>query len=181
LNVYFTAEDVRQYAYCKRIPYFRYVLRARVKPSVKMKRGKEEHSKIGKRKREGNAYFNVYLASVWLGLAGFVDYFVYNGEIIPVEVKFGRGGRVYMGHYLQLVAQALLLESCFGVEVKRGVIEYVDEGVRREVTITDRSKRRVLEILSNIRKIVEKEEIPSATPNVAKCLDCEFYKVCKRC
>lgn len=183
MNVYFTAEDVRQYAYCKRKIYFRYVLRARVKPTVKMERGREEHEKLEWRRKKrggGGKYFSVYLSSERLGLAGVVDYFDYGGgEVVPVEVKFGRCGRVYAGHYLQLVAEALLLEDCLGVKVDRGVIEYPDDGVRREVKITNGARLKVLKILGEIRKIVEKEVLPPPAWSTSRCEACEVYRVCK--
>ncbi|MEM1659441.1 MAG: CRISPR-associated protein Cas4 [Candidatus Jordarchaeales archaeon] len=181
--MFFTAEDVRQYAYCRRKIYFRYVLRVRVKPTVKMERGREEHLKLeSKRKRSGGAYFSMYLFSERLGLAGVVDYLKYEGgEIVPVEVKFGRWERLFSGHYLQLVAHALLLEDYFGVDVVRGVIEYPDGGIIREVRITGKAKLKVMEILSRIRRIVFEEEVPPPLLNVSKCKGCEAYRVCRRC
>ncbi len=184
MNVYFTAEDVRQYAYCKRKIYFRYVLRARFLPTVKMERGEEEHIKFEKkwRKRKENNYFSLHLFSEKLGLIGVVDYFSYeNGEIIPIEVKFGGCKRLYSGHYLQLVAHALLLEDIFGVEVKKGIIEYPDEKISRVVKITNGAKLKVMDILSKIKRIVLEEEIPPPPPDIAKCYSCEAYRICRRC
>ncbi|MBS7248621.1 MAG: CRISPR-associated protein Cas4 [Candidatus Freyarchaeota archaeon] len=183
MSVFFTAEDVRQYAYCKRKVYFRYVLRARVKPTVKMERGREEHLKLeSRRKRSGGAYFSMYLFSERLGLAGVVDYLKYEGgEVIPVEVKFGRWERVYSGHYLQLAAHALLLEEHFGLDVVRGVIEYPDGEVVREVKITEKVKLKVIEVLSRIRRIVLEEEVPPPSLNASKCEGCEAYRVCRGC
>jgi len=182
LSVFFTAGDVRQYAYCKRIIYFRYVLRARVKPTVKMERGREEHLKLELRRSGGGRYFSLYLLSERLGLAGVVDYLSYeDGEVVPFEVKFGRWERTYSGHYLQLVAHALLLEDHFGVEVKRGVVEYPDGGVSRMMKITEKAKLRVMEILSRIRKMVSEEEVPPPTRNAAKCEGCEMRLICRRC
>ncbi|MHA1606995.1 MAG: CRISPR-associated protein Cas4 [Candidatus Freyarchaeota archaeon] len=184
MNVYFTAEDVRQYAYCKRKIYFRYVLRARVKPTVKMERGREEHEKLEWRRKKrggGGKYFSVYLSSERLGLAGVVDYFDYGGgEVVPVEVKFGGGERIYADHYLQLVAEALLLEDCFGVRVEKGIIEYPDKGIRREVKITDGARLKVLKILDDIRRIVRDEVPPSSGWSQAKCEACEVYRVCRQ-
>ncbi len=39
-------EDIRQYLYCKRKLYFRYVLRAPMTPTYKMEFGKEKHEHI---------------------------------------------------------------------------------------------------------------------------------------
>ncbi|MEM3665426.1 MAG: CRISPR-associated protein Cas4, partial [Candidatus Jordarchaeales archaeon] len=159
----------------------RYVLRARVKPTVKMERGREEHLKLeSRRKRSGGAYFSMYLFSERLGIAGVVDYFDYGGGVIvPVEVKFGGRGRIYAGHYLQLVAEALLLEDCFGVNIERGIIEYPDEGLRRDVKITIRAKVKVLRILDDIREILEDEKLPPPSWSRAKCEACEVYVVCR--
>ncbi|MEM4447719.1 MAG: CRISPR-associated protein Cas4 [Candidatus Jordarchaeales archaeon] len=176
MKALFTVDDVRQYAYCRRKIYFRYVLRVRVKPTVKMERGREEHSKW---KPRGEGYFSVYLSSEGLGLAGLVDYFIYGGGVVvPVEVKFGGRGRVHASHYLQLVAEALLLEECFGVRVEKGVIEYPDTGVRVEVRVTDGARLRVLRMLEEMREIVEGEVIPPPARRRARCEACEVYKVC---
>ncbi|MHA1209513.1 MAG: CRISPR-associated protein Cas4 [Candidatus Freyarchaeota archaeon] len=91
----FTAEDIRQYAYCKRKPYFRYVLRKGFKPSVKMVRGDRVHQETCRAKRVERGggtsrYYNVYLRSETLGLAAIIDYFEYDGkEITLVDVKTG--------------------------------------------------------------------------------------------
>ncbi|MEM1718707.1 MAG: CRISPR-associated protein Cas4 [Thermosphaera sp.] len=179
--MFFTAEDIRQYVYCKRVIYFRYVLRAKLQPTVKMKVGKERHEDFEKRRKGENGYFSLYLSSEKLGLTGIVDYFLFEGgEVVPVEVKFGRWKRLYSGHYLQIVAHALLLENFFGVRVKRGIIEYPDGGAKLIVKITDGAKLKVLKILTEIRKIVLEEEIPSPSPDTKKCRDCEAYKICRK-
>jgi len=117
----FTAEDIRQYAYCKRKPYFRYVLRKGFKPSVKMVRGDRVHQETCRAKRVERGggtsrYYNVYLRSETLGLAAIIDYFEYDGkEITLVDVKTGSSDKIPKGYYLQMAALALLVEVCLDV------------------------------------------------------------------
>lgn len=184
----FTAEDIRQYAYCKRIPYFRYVLKARIYPTVKMERGTQIHevecrAKRTERRENVTQYYNFYLLSESLGLSALTDYFQYDGEtIVPVDVKTGKktSKKLQLGHYLQIVAQSLLIEVCFGVTVRYAVIQYTDTDEERKVEITTQAKLTVLRILTQMRKMVEEETMPPPTPNSGKCVDCEYWRVCRR-
>ena len=185
----FTAEDIRQYAYCKRKPYFRYVLKARFTPSVKMERGEKIHEKTCKAKRvekreEGiSCYYNVYLCSESLGLVGRIDYFEYDGEKITlVDVKTGSNAskRIYGGYYLQMAAYALLVEVCLDIPIRSVVIRYEDDKKERRLEIGIKAKIAVLQILKKLREMVESEVIPPPTVNVKKCTDCEAWKLCRR-
>jgi CRISPR-associated exonuclease Cas4 len=184
----FTAEDIRQYAYCKRIPYFKYVLKARVYPTVKMNRGSQIHEVECRAKRTElkdnvTRYYNFYLQSESLGLSALMDYFKYDGEtIVPVDVKTGKRAaeKLQVGHYLQIVAQSLLVEICFGVTVTYAIIHYTDTNEERKVEITTQAKLTVFRILTQMRKMIEEETIPPPTPNSGKCVDCEYWKVCRR-
>lgn len=184
----FTAEDIRQYAYCKRIPYFKYVLKTRVYPTVKMNRGSQIHevecrAKRTEIKENVTRYYNFYLQSEFLGLSALIDYFQYDGQnIVPVDVKTGKRAseKLQLGHYLQIVAQSLLVEVCFGVTVKYAIIKYTNTNEERKVEITTQAKLTVLRILTQMRKMVEEETMPPPTSNSGKCTDCEYWKVCRR-
>lgn len=185
----FTAEDIRQYAYCKRKPYFRYVLKARFTPSVKMERGEKIHEKTCKAKRvekeEGGSshYYNMYLCSESLGLAGRIDYFEYDGEKITlVDVKSGvRASKtIYEGYYLQMTAYALLIEVCLDIPIKSVVIRYEDDKKERQLEIGVGAKIAVLRILKKLREMVESEVMPPPTANLKRCTDCEAWKLCRR-
>lgn len=182
----FTAEDIRQYAYCKRKPYFRYVLRKGFKPSVKMVRGDRVHQETCRAKRVERGggtsrYYNVYLRSETLGLAAIIDYFEYDGkEITLVDVKTGPSDKIPKGYYLQMAALALLVEVCLDVPIRSVQIRYEDEKKTRRLEITVQAKLTVLRILRELREMVENETIPPPTTNPKKCTDCEAWKICRR-
>ena len=182
----FTAEDIRQYAYCKRKPYFRYVLRKGFKPSVKMVRGDRIHQETCRAKRverngEISRYYNVYLRSETLGLAAVIDYFEYDGkEIILVDVKTGSSKEIHLGYYLQMAAYALLVEVCLDVPIRRVLIRYEDEKVERELEFGVAAKLAVLRALREMREMVETEVIPPPARNPRKCTDCEAWRICRR-
>ncbi|MFX1521406.1 MAG: hypothetical protein ACFFCD_15970 [Promethearchaeota archaeon] len=44
-KLWFSPEDVRQYVYCPRIIYFRYVDQTPVQMTIKMEKGVEDHEK----------------------------------------------------------------------------------------------------------------------------------------
>ncbi|MGQ9720264.1 MAG: CRISPR-associated protein Cas4 [Candidatus Jordarchaeum sp.] len=190
-RIVFTAEDLRQYGYCKRKLYFRYVLKARFSPTVKMVRGEQVHEKTCRAKRVEieeergvSRYYNMYLCSEALGLAAMIDYFEYDGEKITlVDVKSGAGSSkaIYTGYYLQMAAYALLLEVCLEIPVKSVVIRYEDDKKERILEIDFKAKVTVIQILKKLREMVENEVMPPPTANPKKCTDCEAWKICRRC
>lgn len=187
----FTAEDVRQFFYCPRIIYFRYVMRARVRPTLKMERGKEIHREKYRprsHEREGNVerYYNIYVSSEKFGLACLIDILEVEGEEIRiVEVKTGRipdDGEISEHQRAQVVAQALLVEEALGRSVKRVGIKYEDKneggGKILWVHISDKDRVDVLRALEKMRSIVLMEDIPPPTPFRGRCVDCEYRAYC---
>ena len=190
-RIIFTAEDIRQYGYCKRKPYFRHVLKARFTPSVKMVRGQKIHEKTCRAKsveteenRGVSRYYNIYLCSEALGLAAIIDYFEYDGEKITlVDVKSGAGASktLFEGYYLQMAAYALLVEICLDIPVKSVLIRYEDDKKEKLLEIDFKAKATVIQTLKKLREMVENEVIPPPTNNPKKCTDCEAWKICRRC
>jgi CRISPR-associated exonuclease Cas4 len=189
-----SAEDVRQFEYCKRILYFRYVIRARPPNTYKMDRGEAIHERRARRydykkmagDQETERYFNVRIESPYYGLFGVLDAFEFDGkQVWPVEIKTGnvplrKGQNVYRHHALQLAAQALLLEEMFCMPIKHGKVLYVDGRSERHVEITFDEKLEVLNIISEIQDIISLEKIPAPTMHEGKCQGCEYWFHCMR-
>lgn len=110
------------------------------------------------------------IESVELGLRGRVDRIKFQGIIIPYEIKSRKG--IFDSDKLQLAGYSLLLEKEFGKDIKKGVIETLDE--TREIEITPDLKARVLEIAEEIRQI-DKAMMPS---NFNKCKPCSLKQEC---
>ena len=126
-------------------------------------------------------YHDLYLESPSLHLGARLDFFEKQGDLVyPVEIKTGikpRDGHA-QHNYVQLTAQALLLEEKFNVLVDRARIVYLSSNDTEWVNITYPMKETALKAISQLQKIYESEIIPSPTPNRAKCQACEYLPFC---
>jgi len=107
-------------------------------------------------------------------------------EIYPVEIKTGnlKAKQNNYHHYIQLTAQALLLEHKFNTAVTTGKIIYVDELQNNKVQVewvdlTVDMKRTALEAVQAIGNCWRNELIPKRTSHPQKCQNCEYWKLCK--
>ncbi|MBN1800682.1 MAG: CRISPR-associated protein Cas4 [Candidatus Lokiarchaeota archaeon] len=179
-------EDVRQYAYCHRILYFRHVLRAPMLKTYKMEYGQKKHEELQKMKNStseeySQKYYNVFLTDADLGLLGLIDYFEYDGNAaFPVEIKSGNvpPNGLNFSHKLQVVAQAILIEKNFDFAVTKARIYYIKDQqvVDYELAIDD--KMDCIEVVRKIQKLLKSEAIPLPTEDKGKCVDCECRKYC---
>ena len=180
-------EEIRQFAYCKRIIFFRHVLNAPMIQTYKMKIGSEKHEKLQKlsqkNKDSPQKYYNIYLTDYETGLVGLIDYFEFDGnEAYPVEIKTGNipPEDIDEPHKLQVTAQAILIEKNFDFLVKKVKIIYTKHKKYIEYPISIEDKLKVLKIVGKIRELIEKEEIPQPTIHEGKCVDCECKIYCLR-
>lgn len=187
---FFGTEEIRQHVYCKRILYFRYVMRAPMKQTYKMEEGSKKHEYIDKINKKKNLkqnythrYYNVYLNDPGLGLVGLIDFFEYDGrEAYPVEFKTGNVPPEGMDnpHKYQVAAQAMLIEKNFDFLVNKVRVYYLKNDEFIDYPINIEEKLRVTEILQEIKKIINSEVIPDPTENEGKCVDCECRNYCLR-
>lgn len=180
----FTCEDIRQYYYCKRKIFFRYVLRARVKPTYKMLKGSRKHEEDIKRGIYANyrVLRNVYLRSERLGLIGVLDLIAIDSSnnAIIVELKYGNIGSrgIRDSHKAQLACQSILVEDVMGLRVRRIEVLDLDTWERRSINVTQFHRNMVTEALNDMRSIVMDEILPDPPENMGKCVDCEYRKFC---
>lgn len=182
----FTAEDFRQYNYCSRIIYFRYVSRIQPKSTYKMQKGQEYHEekirrKTQSRKEKSTIYYNKFLIDEELGLSALFDAIVEEqGEYYPIEYKTGKSFTTVPFHHLtQLVVQALILDNQYNTNVVKGEVRYGSEN-RVEVPITLQDKLSVLKQHETMLRIIIDEILPSPTQHHGKCQDCEYWLSCRR-
>jgi len=174
----FTCEDIRQYYYCPRIIYFRYVLRARVGETYKMSKGGMIHESINLGK---NVVHNVYLCCEDLSLVGIIDGIEYIDEntVDIIEIKAGRPNRrMRDSHKAQLAAQAMLVERTMNVRVRKIKVYNVTTREFSEVHIVDFHRGMVRHAIEDMTKIVLGEDIPDPTGDKGKCVDCEYRAYC---
>lgn len=188
LTMPFVVTDLKQWVYCPRILYYHHCL-PDVRPvTYKMKAGVEAgRAEEGREERRslrayglasGEREFNVPVQSAQLGLRGEVDMVITTpeGEVIPVDYKLSR---VAGQHFkLQLAAYALMLEEMRGVAVRRGFLYYIPLRRAEAVPINDRLRRQLAAALAAMREMLEREKMPAPTPQLRKCVACEFRRFC---
>ena len=184
-EMWVTAEDIRQYAYCPRKIYYRYVLRQKVQTTPKIERGKEIHRETCKNKkpeRMGSIerYYNVYLRDENLRISGSADIIEWDGETgVLIDLKTGRTKEtgIWYPDKIQLIALAMLAEEQLHIRIdKIGIWDYRKDSVTFE-EIDDKYRLKVLEIIGKIRKIVAMEVFPKVKKG-KRCFACECYKLC---
>ncbi len=181
-------EEVRQFSYCKRIIFFRYILHSPMKQTYKMEFGAKKHEKLQKmanKSKDGYAqkYYNVYLTDSELGLVGLIDYFEFDGkEAYPVEIKSGNipPEGIDNPHKYQVTAQAILIEKNFDFLVKKVRVYYSKHGKVVDYLIGIEDKLKVMNIIEQIKKLLASEKMPNPTRDKGKCIDCECRNYCLR-
>lgn len=181
--------DLKQWAYCPRVFYYQTCL-PDVRPTTyKMNAGREAgQSEIGREERRslraygvaaGEREFDVPVRSARLGLRGEVDMVITvaeTREVIPVDYKLTR---IAGEHFqLQVAVYGMMLEEMRGVQVARGFLYEIPLRRAEEIKIEKRLRAKALSAVEEMRRIVEREEMPAPVKNRHKCLACEFRRFC---
>ncbi|MEJ5308648.1 MAG: CRISPR-associated protein Cas4 [Anaerolineae bacterium] len=180
--------DLKQYAYCPRIVYYRYCLPAIRPITYKMEQGRESQGDEEDRERrrslrtygltEGERYFNLDVTSEALGLRGRIDLAIRcPTEAIAVEYK-DSPGRTGPHILLQLATYGVLLEEAWGVPARRGFIYFIPARRAREVALTTALRGEVERVRLAIQTMIRTEAMPAPPSQRAKCEICEFRRFC---
>ncbi len=186
--------DLKQYAYCPRIVFYRYCLPAVRPVTYKMQAGTEAHYEEAEREERrslrpyglssGERFFDIWLRSDELGVRGRLDMAIAtpeqsapNAEVIPVEYKFSE--RTPGRHFkLQLAMYGLLLEAAWGRPVRRGFLYMIPLRQATSVALTPALRRQALAELKVIRDMVTREIMPDPPASRRPCVGCEFRRFC---
>jgi CRISPR-associated exonuclease Cas4 len=199
---YLSVTALRQFFYCKREPYYIYVVHTSEPPSETMEAGKAVHEhdpfQAFLRKLSPKYMFrSPNLKSERLKLKGSPDYvFVTKfSEIFPAEVKYSTytQGRRGMQFIAQLVGYALILEDNYSLEedklvereqnspqiiVKRGVIYSASEKKVTTIEIPYELKNSVKKGLEELKRIISTGEFPQVKQPWSKCVNCWYRRYC---
>jgi CRISPR-associated exonuclease Cas4 len=180
--------DLKQYAYCPRIVYYRYCLPAIRPVTYKMEQGRgAQDDEEGRERRrslrayglaEGERYFNLDVTSEALGLRGRIDLAIRcTTEAIAVEYKDSPGRA---GHHIlvQLAAYGMLLEESWALPARRGFIYFIPARRTREAVLSVDLRSEVHRMLTVIQDIITTEQMPAPPAQRAKCEICEFRRFC---
>jgi CRISPR-associated exonuclease Cas4 len=186
--LHLTATDLKQWAYCKRIPYYQHVTPVEFTRTYKMERGKNIEAAVEAMEKRrgfrryglesGGRRFGVWLRSERLGFAGKLDLLIVAGrKAYPVDFKDTEGG-VRRNHRVQLAAYALLVEESLGLAAPAAFVYLISskELVRVEVGVRERAE--VLAALEEMRGFIRNERMPEPTGVVARCVACEYRNYC---
>ena len=192
-----SAEELRQYFYCPRIPFFRHIRHIYPAQTYLMKRGSDFHEKIirdtPKKEKslmrltssgeEISLFYDYYIESKKLHLLALLDLFgKIDEKIFPIEIKTSskppEGHNIH--HYIQLTAQSLLLEEYFNTFINHARIVYLESKEKLWVPISIDMKEKVLSAIKSIHKGIKTEILPNPTADHEKCIGCEFWAFCRR-
>lgn len=182
--------DLKQYCYCPRIAYYHLVL-PQVRPTTyNMEIGIQRHVEAEDREKgrglrsyglaAGRRMFNVALWSPELGLSGELDMLIETkDERIPVDYKDAKKGGEHFK--LQLTAYGRLLEETVVSPtrpVRRGFLYLIPLRKAVEVPFTARLQQSLVEAMTGLRAIADRQRMPPPTARRKQCIDCEFRRFC---
>jgi CRISPR-associated exonuclease Cas4 len=184
-----TASDLRQFHYCRRVVFYRYVLPIEQKESYKMKRGRVAQDTIerleARRKLKkygldkGTRRFRSHIFSKGWNMSGTPDLLIEaEGAAYPVDFKFSRG-RPYKNHLYQLGAYALIMQDVSDRSVDKGFIYMIAQEDAVVYDLTSELQQECIQAIHEIRKMIEEEDFPEAPAQRGKCADCEFQNYCR--
>jgi CRISPR-associated exonuclease Cas4 len=188
IELAFTATDLKQWAYCRRIPYYRHVMPVRFAPTYPMQRGRNVEAAVAALERRrgwrryglerGERQFGVWLRSERLGLSGKLDLLIVTDKLcFPVDFKDIAGG-VRANHRMQLAAYALLAEEAYGRPARTGFIYAIPTRQLLAVEIGQREREAVTSALGELRAMVTTSAFPEPTAVRARCVACEYRNFC---
>jgi CRISPR-associated exonuclease Cas4 len=185
---YLEITDLKQWAYCPRVIYYRYCLPLLCPETVKMEVSHEAHEQERKKEQrrsllpyglqDGQRHFDVRLISEEWKLSGLVDLVVEReDEVIPVDYK--NSTREPGAHFrLQLAAYGLLCEEKWDKPARRGFLYMIPLRKSEEVALGSGLRRRTQQAIDAIRRIVDTEAMPARSSGRARCVNCEFRRFC---
>lgn len=186
--------DLKQWAHCQRVVYYRYVL-PRIRPvTALMREGQAHHHDESAHEErrslrpygvvDGERYFDVPLYSTALGLRGRADMVIAvpsrtapGAHLVVVEYKLTER-RALRNWKLQVAAYALLLEELWGLPVDRGYVYHIGRRQAEEVRLTAARRSQVAATTASINRMIAGEHLPVPPRNTAICVSCEFRRFC---
>src|SRR5579875_453945 len=183
-----TVKDLKQWAYCARIPYYHHVMPVEFARTYKMERGRDVEAAVQALEKRrglrrygldrGERRFGVWLHSASLELAGKLDLLIVTQDAAyPVDFKDTEGGVRY-NHRIQLAAYAMIVEEVLALAVPITFVYLVPSRQLVRVAIGDKERAEVIRAVGEMRRVILGEDMPDPTPVRARCTACEFRNYC---
>jgi len=180
--------DLKQWAYCPRIVYYRRVMPGVGKPTFKMqeaqnaqelierlelRRGLREYGMESARRR-----FGVWLTDEALGLAGKVDLILEtdrSAAVVDFKLTSGEPGD---NHRLQLTGYGMLVETALKLPVEVAFLYRIPDNRLFTIPITEELRSSMRAAIVGIRKMGDRQLFPDPTPVRGRCAECEYANYC---
>jgi len=186
--------DIKQYACCPRLVYYRYCL-PDIRPlTYSMEVGIQAHQQEEEREvrrslrtygiEEGERLFHYPVVSETLAMKGKIDLVLIvpsweasDKEVVVVEYKYSeqKAGPHFK---VQLAAYALLLEEALHIPARRSFLYSIPLRKAEAVPITSVLRKKVQMITQDIKQLMRGEQMPEATRTPRRCPTCEFRRFC---
>jgi CRISPR-associated exonuclease Cas4 len=187
---FLTVTDVKQHLYCPRIPYYHRCLPGVRPVTAKMEAGilaqaAEEQREVRRQLRTygfttGERQFNVPFCSTSLGVTAVIDLIVLRPDgkniVIPVDYKLSDTSGEHFK--VQLALYGLLLEEEIELPAPFGFLYLMVTREAQRVALTERLRASARASIAMIRDCVEQDRMPEPTPQVGRCVNCEFRRFC---
>ncbi len=178
---------IRQWCYCPRKVYYFELTNFKIEYPTWVKQGEDFHrqeEKLWQRRnlsrfnlKDGKTYHNLAIQDDELELHGIVDMAIETDEAVyATEFKLSASNQ-RRGDQLQLVAYAMLLEKHFSKPSLVGFL--VGKGkVLHTVYIDSEKRESVMDVISQIRQMLQRGLKPETSATVAQCCACEYVNLC---
>ena len=180
--------DLKQWAYCPRVVYYRHVMPAAAHPTFKMREGLAaqgmiESLEMRRKLREygleaAQRRFSVWLEEDELGLSGKIDLLLEAAEEIAVvdfKLTSGEPGR---NHHIQLGGYSLLAEAAYGKATRQAFLYRIPDSRIFAEPMTEERRRAVKTAVADIRMMGQSQLCPEPTEVRGRCVECEFANYC---
>ena len=180
---------LRQYAFCPRIPYYRFLLGQKNRSTVWMKQGEElqlrleellKRRKLSRFGMEGaKLRHRVSLESEILPLHGIADTILLSeSEVVPLEIKLA-GGAPTRGQKLQLLAYGLLAAEKYDRKFEQGYFLFGKKaGHVFTLKNTDELQADLKRVITGISDMMQAMSKPDSPASMAQCVQCEHLLEC---
>lgn len=180
--------DLKQWAYCPRIVYYRRVMPGVGKPTFKMleaqnaqelierlelRRGLREYGMESAQRR-----FGVWLSDEALGLSGKVDLILEtdrSAAVVDFKLTSGEPGE---NHRLQLAGYGMLVETALKLPVEVAFLYRIPDNRLFTIPLTEELRLSMHAALIGIREMGDRQLFPGPTPVRGRCAECEYANYC---
>jgi len=193
-QIWLTVTDIKQYFYCKAIPYINHVLGIYEQQKEYQTQGKEAHqelSKLEKRRKtilkhiktnkNTKKLFRINITSNKHKITGILDCLIkQENKYIPIEYKQAKTqkGKPHPHHKYQLVAYAIILDDIYNTITTKGYIYYHLDDKLIKININETMKNHVIKAINHIREMITTENEPLVRPQTPKCIACGYRRYC---